>query len=186
MRAPAFTKFDPRAFLGNEAPGVMAAKPANTVGQSCAVNGKSGTLQYVAGSSGLTCIPDDEADDWADGLSDKQIAHEEYRRDLETTWRNPTADVLVSDHLPVRRTGVDTRDASTVARDHQETMSQLYAQLDAELSEKWRNHEQQQHRKARFGDARFYRRSGVGGHRGTYFRGLGGDHPGRGRCRGRA
>jgi hypothetical protein len=106
-----------------------------TVGQSCTVNGKSGTLQYVAGSSGLTCIPDD----WTDGLSDKQIAHEEYRRDLETAWRNPTADVLDSDHVPVRRTGVDTRDASTVARDHQETMSQLYAQLDAELSEKWRN-----------------------------------------------
>ena len=110
-----------------------------TVGQSCTVNGKSGTLQYVAGSNGLTCIPDDEADDWADGLSDKQIAHEEYRRDLETAWRNPTADVLDSDHLPVRRTGVDTRDASTVARDHQETMNQLYAQLDRELSEKWRN-----------------------------------------------
>ena len=110
-----------------------------TVGQSCTVNGRAGTLQYVAGSSGLTCIPDDEADDWTDGLSDKQIAHEEYRRDLETAWRNPTADVLDSDHVPVRRTGVDTRDASTVARDHQETMSQLYAQLDAELSEKWRN-----------------------------------------------
>lgn len=107
------------------------------VGQSCTINGRAGTLQYAAGRSGLTCVPDDEADDWTDGLSDRQIAHEEYLRDLTSAWRNPVADVLTSDQVVVRRPDL-TKDLATVARDHQETMSRLYAQLDSELSEKWR------------------------------------------------
>ena len=125
----------------NENTGFGSRGPAGTgqgtVGSSCTINGKRGTLQYVAGSSGLTCIPDDEADDWADGLSDAQIAREEYLRDLTSAWRNPTADVLTSDQVVVRRPDL-TKDSATVARDHQQTMSRLYAQLDSELSEKWR------------------------------------------------
>ena len=114
-------------------------------GDACMTNSGSRGRKIDIGGR-LVCVEDPHASDYlresivepTDGtsLSDRELAHEEYIRDLELAWRNPTADVLDSDHVPVRGAGVDTRDASTVARDHQETMNQLYAQLDRELSEK--------------------------------------------------
>ena len=53
MRAQTFTKFDPRAFVGNEAPGVMAAKPAKVAKAPEKEAERSTTLATLATLAGV-------------------------------------------------------------------------------------------------------------------------------------
>jgi hypothetical protein len=77
-----------------------------------------------------------------DGLSARDAARIEYEDDLCNAWRNPVGIVPASDSaVPAPQRPDLTKDAATVARDHQESMSRLYAQLDSELSEKWRGNQ---------------------------------------------
>jgi hypothetical protein len=132
----------------NESTGFGSRGPVDktgegTVGSSCTVRnldfpdhtGEPGTLQRIDGR--IVCVPDDY--NWTDGLSAREIAHIEYLDHITNAWRHPNGDVA-SDSIPApRRPDVSTKDAATLQREHTQNMSQIYSQLDAELSEKWRN-----------------------------------------------
>jgi hypothetical protein len=98
----------------------------------------------------MVCVEDPHASDYlresivepTDGtsLSDRELAHEEYIRDLESAWRNPTgspAPQRLDPTKDVQRPDL-TKDVATIQKEHSAHMQALYNQIDQEISEAYK------------------------------------------------
>jgi hypothetical protein len=126
-------------------------------GDACMTNSGSRGRKIDIGGR-LVCVEDPHASDYLresiveptddTSLSDRELAHEEYIRDLESAWRNPTGNVPASDSVVPAPQRLDptkdvqrpdlTKDVATIQKEHSAHMQALYNQIDEEISEAYK------------------------------------------------